>query len=538
MEITIKDVLKLEGFKKAKVIAGHNGLTNIVNKATLMEVPDISLFVHEHSLLITTLYPIYNNKETMENLIPQISKLQVAGICIKTDRFIDKVPKFMIEQADELDFPIIELSNNDNLSDLVSEIIDLSLDQHIEVLKFQNFIHNHLMNLFLKGEDMESLINGFSELVKYPIILLDNNMNLVFSSKDINNKKVIIDTQDKSSEYTDFNIKVDSDIYTSNNYIKHSIEAGKNQFGYLILLDGDKRDHNMIMAVEEASLLIASAFYKNYAVLEKEKNFQDSFIRDILQGVNYSQMEAIMKAKAYGWDLEFPQVILVMKVFHKSETFKKKAYETILSSHVIEKILSNKLNMIEKKTKITYIDESLVIFANVAFINDVKDQMIELANLIKSKFERDYHLGIGISNTIIYSNSFPTAYKEAQDSLSIGRRFNENSFVSHYDNYQLFSIIKEVKNSSLLYKYVQNKLGKILEYDKETNMELMKTLMALIDTGLNSKEAARKLFIHYNTLRYRLDRLKELGVDINNGSLVSEIVLAYHIHIWLEINSN
>lgn len=538
MEITIKDILELNGFSQAKVIAGDKGIKNIVNKAILMEVPDISLFVREHNLLITTLYPIYKNKETMKNFIKEISELNLSGICIKTDRYIDKIPKFMIDQANELDFPIIELSNKDNLSDLVSEIINLSLDQHIEVLKFQNFIHNHLMNLFLKGEDIEALINGFSKLVNHPIILLDNDINIICSSKDISHKKLIIDFIDKSSTYTEFNIEVDSNLYKSDNYIKHSIEAGKNRFGYIILLEGDSENQNMIMAMEEASLLIASAFYKNYAVLEKEKNFQDSFIRDILQGVNYSQMEVIMKAKAYGWDLEFPQVILVMKVFHKSETFKKKAYETILNSHSIEKILSRKLNMKEKKTKITYIDESLVIFANVAFINDVKKQMIELSNLIKSRFEDNYKLGIGISSPIVYFNSFPTAYKEAQDSLAIGKRFNDKSYISHYDDYQLFGIIKEVKNTDLLHKYVENKLGKILEYDKETNMELMKTLITLMNTGLNSKEAARKLFIHYNTLRYRLDRLKELGVDITNGSLITEIIIAYNIHIWLEINSD
>ena len=538
MKITIKDVLNLEGFKKAKVIAGHMGLTNTVDKATLMEVPDISLFVKEHSLLITTLYPIYNNKEVMENIIPQISKLNVAGICIKTDRYINEIPKFMIEQANELAFPIIELSNNDNLSDLVSEIISLSLDKHIEVLKFQNSIHNHLMNLFLKGGDMDSLINGFSELVKHPIILLDNNMNLIFASKDINNKKVIIDFKDKSLATKEFDVSVDEEIYTMDNYIKHSIEAGKNKFGYLIILEGDNHQQSMIMALEEASLLIASAFYKNYAVSEKEKNFQDSFIRDILQGVNYSQMEAIIKARAYGWELEFPQVILVMKIFNNSETFKKNAYETVLNSRIIETIMNKKLIMKEKNTKITYIDESLVIFANVAFINDSKLHIIELANIIKSKLKDKYHLGIGISNTIVSLNSFPNAYKEAQDSLAIGEVFNKDSFVSHYDDYQLFSIIKDVNSTSLLYKYVQKKLGKIMAYDKENNMELMKTLLVLTETGFNSKEASRKLFIHYNTLRYRLDRLRELGVDISNGFAVSEIVLAYNINIWLDINSN
>ncbi len=538
MAITVKDVLELEGFKKAKVIAGFDGLNNTVKKATLMEVPDIFLFVDENSLIITTLYPIFNNLEKMQNLIPTSSKLNVSGICIKTERYVDKIPQFMIDQANELNFPIIELCNNDNLSDLVSEIINLSLDQHIEALKFQNYIHNHLMNFFLKGEDVDALIDEFSQLVKYPIILLNNRMQLLSVSKDINNKEVKVDISDKKFKHVTFTINVGVDVYTKENYIKHSIEAGKNKFGYLILLYGGiDHNNNLIMAVEEASLLIASAFYKNFAVMEKEKNFQDSFIRDILNGVNGSQMETIMKAKAYGWDLEFPQVMLILKIFHKEETYKKNAYEKILSSHLIENILSKKLNMNEKNTKITYIDESLVIFVNVAFMNNVKEQMIELGNQIKSKFEGNYRIGIGISNTILNVNSFPIAYKEAHDGLSIGSKFNEDSFISHYEDYQLFSIIEDVNNKNLLYKYVDNKIGKIVDYDKVANMDLMKTLITLTETCFNSKEAARKLFIHYNTMRYRIERLRELDVDISNGLEVAEIVLAYNIHIWLENSS-
>ena len=67
-------------------------------------------------------------------------------------------------------------------------------------------------------------------------------------------------------------------------------------------------------------------------------------------------------------------------------------------------------------------------------------------------------------------------------------------------------------------------------------MDLLKTLFALIETQFNHKEAAKKLFIHYNTLRYRVNRLKELGIDTNNGLEIAEIILAYHINMWTEID--
>lgn len=536
MPTTLQDVLELEGFKNAKVIAGHEGLKNAVKKATLMEVPDIFSFVEEHSLIITTLYPISTNLDKMKDFVPASCKLNVSGICIKTDRYIDEIPKFMIDQANDLNFPIIELRGNENLSDLVYEIINMSLDNHIETLEFRNLIHNHLMNFFLKGEDINVLIDEFSQLVKFPIILLDNDMKFITASKDLNQEGISVDILDNEFKSVDFNIKVNSSVYSSSNYIKHVIKAGKNHFGYLILLYKNNHDKNMLVAVEEASLLIASAFYKNFAVLEKEKNFQDSFIRDILSGVNYSQMEIVTKAKAYGWNLEFPQVMLVLRILDIDENNKKNAYESILTSGYFENLLRQQLSVEIKNTKITYMDESLVMFINVAFIKEVKQRVIELGYLIKEKFESKHNVGIGISNTILYANSFPSAYKEVQESILIGRYFNERSFVGHFDDYQIFSIIKLVEDRDLLYKYVDNKIGKIIEYDKDSNMNLMNTLLVLAKNGFNFKESAKALFIHYNTMRHRVDRLRELGINISNGVEISEMILAYNIYIWLEVS--
>ncbi len=534
MTTTLKDVLELKGFKKSKLIAGHKGIENIVKKATLMEVPDIINFVNEYSLIITTLYPISTNLDMMKDLIPECSKLKVSGICIKIDRYVDKIPEFMINQANELNFPIIELNNKDNLSDLVYEIINMSLDRHIESLEFRNLIHNHLMDFFLRGEEMDVLIDEFAQLIKHPVILLDNNMKILVSSKDINDKDITVNTAGRNFKHIDFIIKINEKSYTSKNYIKQAIKAGKNYFGYLILLYENINNQNMHVAVEQASLLIASAFYKNFAVLEKEKNFQDSFIRDILSGVKYSQMEIIMKAKTYGWDLEFPQVLLILKIFNDDESYKKNAYEFILSSGNIENILSENLMIKKKSTKITYIDESLVIFVNVAFVNEIKQKVIDISNEIKAIFGINYYMGIGISNIISYANDFPAAYREVHDSIIIGKQFNKGSFVGHYDDFQLFSLIKEINDINIADKYVKNKIGKILIYDEESNMDLLNTLIVLAQNGFNSKKAAEKLFIHYNTMRHRMELIKKLGIDLNNGIEVSEIILAYNIHIWLK----
>ncbi|WP_440896375.1 PucR family transcriptional regulator [Amphibacillus sp. Q70] len=536
MLITVKDVLELDGFINAKVVAGEKGLSNTVSNAALMEVPDILPFVKANNLLITTLFPIYDDEDTINNLIPQIEKLNLAGICIKPARYVEEIPSIMIEQADALNFPIIELPTNVNFSELISEIIELSLDKHIEVLNFRNYIHQHLMNLFLKGADIGTLVNSLAKLVKFPIILLDNELNIDLVSEDITDKEVSLIPS--KSEYTNnhFIIRINDVDYSEQAYIKHLINAGQRKFGYLLLLKGDSKDKNMLIAVEQASLLIASVFFKNDAVIEKEKTFQDSFIRDILNGKKYSQIETINKARSFGWSLEFPQVLMNIKVWLEDEQKKKEAYDYILNSNLIEKALEQLSLLTGDKFKSVFLDDSLVLFINVAFVNQIKKKVTEAGYLINENLKNKFRIGIGISNSIVDVNQFPSAYQEAQNALYIGSYIEPVPFVSHYDNYQLFNVIKEVQNTDILQKYVDNKLGEIIAYDKKANMNLIKTLIILIEENFNAKKAANKLFIHYNTLRYRMETIKKLGIDINNGLEIAEITFAYNVHLWLKAN--
>lgn len=538
MNITVKDILKLEGFKDAKLVAGKEGLSNIVNKPILMEVPDIFPYVDVHSLLITTLYPIYNNEAAINELIPKLARLYLAGICIKPVRYIDEIPPIMIKQANELNIPIIELPPGANLSNLVTEILELSLNKYINILKFRNYVHEHLMNLFLRGEDINSLVNNLAEIVKFPIILLDNNFNIICMSEDLTKQEVLIISSSNIHDKDTFIVKVEDIEYDEESYIRHSINAGQTKFGYIILLKGNANSESLKVAVEQASLLIASAFYKNYAVLEKEKTFQDAFIRDLLQGKISSQIETINKARTFGWNMQFPQVIIVIKVLIDDEKKKKELYEYFLDSRLIEKSLKEKMTINDNEFKIIYLEDSLVLFINVMFINNVKKSAIEVGKLILEKLKDRVKVGIGISNIINNIYSFPSAYKEAYNSLIVGSILNTAPFVSHYDDYKMFNIIKEVKDTDVLTKYVEDKLGKIIKHDKTTDMNLMETLKILIEENFNAKKAAKRLFIHYNTLRYRIERIKELGIDIENGFEIGEIVLAYNIHLWLMANTN
>ena len=536
MPIKVQDILELPEFSDAKIIAGEQGVDNNIKNASLMEVPDIFPYLDAGNLLLTTLFPIYENEEAKKELIPKLVEQNLAGICIKPARYIDEIPEIMIKQANELNFPLIKLSDDANLSTLVNKILEISLNKHVDILKFRNEIHEKLMELFLSGESLDSLVEHLSKMIDLPIILTDNNFNITHLSNHYQDKEV--EVQGESKHNSQIEIKVDEQIIPKNKLIIHSIKAGNQFFGYIITLKNENNmgNSNLQVAIEQASLLIATVFHKNNAVLEKEKNFQNAFIRNILQGKIKSQVEAVEKAKAFGWKLEFPQIIMTIKIFTEDELAKKNSYEYILNSDFIENIFAKKIALYNDKINTIYINDSLVVFINATNDNNICKSIKKIAEEMIEKINVNFKVGISISNIIERIGQFPNEYKKIEKSIKLSDILYKDSFVTNFDELKMFNIIEKVDDFELLNQYVDDKLGKLILYERDNDLDLMPTLKVLIENNFNLKKSAEKMYIHYNTIRYRVEKIKELGINIETGYDIGELVFAYNIFLWLVSN--
>lgn len=533
MQSTVENILKLKGFNEAKIIGGLNGINNEVKNAFLMEVPDVFSYIEEKSLLVTTLYPIYNNEKAKNELIPKLAARNLAGICIKPQRYVERIPESMVEQADKLNFPLIKLPQDANLSNLVNEILELSLNKHIGILKFRNFVNEKMMELFLKGEGLNTLIDEFARIIDSPVILFDNDFNIKLISNNIKDKIIYLENKETANT-ENLQLTIDGIKIEQENYIINRIKAGNNSFGYLMVAECNEENENIIVALNQASLLLASEFHKNRAILEKERNYLNSFIREILENNINSKTEAVNKAKSFGWELEFPQVIIDLKIFIQDEKNKRENYEKLIEEKALEYIISKKLNIDFKKIKSSYLDDSLVIFINVGSFEYNKELLVSISKIILNDLKYIGKIGIGISKRIEKIGELPLAYKEAKNGIEIGKVLNKDSFIIHYEDFKVINLIKEIKDIDLLKNYVNEKLGKLIEYDNNHDLSLLDTLNGVIKTNFNLQKTSKNMYIHYNTLRYRMEKLKELGINIDDGFEIGEIVLAYNIYIWFK----
>ncbi|MDR3589121.1 MAG: helix-turn-helix domain-containing protein [Negativicutes bacterium] len=102
------------------------------------------------------------------------------------------------------------------------------------------------------------------------------------------------------------------------------------------------------------------------------------------------------------------------------------------------------------------------------------------------------------------------SYQEAVDAVTIGRVAFGKDRVIDYKDLGIFLLLPSLRDNPNIGMLFSSWIGKIIDYDRTKGTDLLKTLEAYLDTNGDVNETTAKLFIHRNTLRYRLDKLNEL----------------------------
>lgn len=139
-EVMVKNILSLPSLDGAQIIAGKSYAGNIISTVAVMEVPDVSAWVQEGELLITTGYMFKDNIDDFVSIIPELTQRKVAALAIKPNRFLDKIPEKMIKAASKERLPLIYLPPHANFSKITSEIMEQILVKNINSEYY--LIHN------------------------------------------------------------------------------------------------------------------------------------------------------------------------------------------------------------------------------------------------------------------------------------------------------------------------------------------------------------------------------------------------------------
>ena len=154
---------------------------------------------------------------------------------------------------------------------------------------------------------------------------------------------------------------------------------------------------------------------------------------------------------------------------------------------------------------------------------DIENLASSIADTLSGEFY--VHAVIGIGTTVSNIKDLARSFKDAQIALEVGKVFDTEKTIISYDNLGIARLIYQLP-TTLCETFLREvfKRGSIDSLDHET----LFTIQCFFENNLNVSETSRKLFVHRNTLVYRLEKIKKItGLDLRefDHAIVFKIAL-------------
>jgi carbohydrate diacid regulator len=158
-------------------------------------------------------------------------------------------------------------------------------------------------------------------------------------------------------------------------------------------------------------------------------------------------------------------------------------------------------------------EHDVVLVKEIASATEVRE-MEQIGQSMADTLESEFftQVSVGIGTAVDNIKDLARSYKEAQVALEVGKIFDNEKNVNSYENLGIGRLIYQLP-TTLCEMFLAEvfKRGSIDSLDRET----LSTIQCFFDNNLNVSETSRKLFVHRNTLVYRLEKIKKMtGLDL------------------------
>ena len=264
------------------------------------------------------------------------------------------------------------------------------------------------------------------------------------------------------------------------------------QLEYILLAYGDSEDVYMIGK-------IASFQIQNLLVAYKERFDKDNFIKNLLLD-NLLLVDIYNRAKKLHIETEVKRVVFIVETNRDKE------------GNELEKIRS--LFGGKSKDFVTAVDEKNIIVVKELAENETYEDLGKTAEVIINLFRGDADNNVHIAYGTIVNElkEVSRSYKEARMALDVGKIFFEDKDIIAYSQLGIGRLIYQlpIPLCKMFIKEIFD--GKSPD---DFDEEMLTTINKFFENSLNVSETSRQLYIHRNTLVYRLDKLqKSTGLDL------------------------
>lgn len=276
------------------------------------------------------------------------------------------------------------------------------------------------------------------------------------------------------------------------------------------------------------------------ALVEEESNTnsRERILSSVLYSDNVNAEEILEQANYLGINLSGKHRIIVMNIQDSERQPNKR--RAVDEGHMME-IRENIKKSVETEFRSYGVRNLMVLSQANAVLILLPAELFSrnllvtiLTNIMKRGSEK-YHIAIkaGVGASYEYIEDFKKSYQEARNVMAVSKIASKEEKVYFYEDLGIYSLIAQISNGKFLDDYVESRIGKLIKADQMQEGELCETLEAYLNHNCNANATAEALFIHRNTMRYRMDKIKKiLDDELSDMSVFLELKLAFAIKCY------
>ncbi|GEA14688.1 transcriptional regulator [Moorella sp. E308F] len=533
MGITVREALKLGGLQRATLLAGEAGLDNVIKFVDILEIPDPRGWLRPNEFIITTGYAVKNDLEAQLNLLRELAGAGGAGLAIKFGRFIGAVPEEMCRLAGELKLPLLSVPDDVPYVEITNPLMAAIVNEQARQLEYSEKVHRKLTQVALEASNLQAVATALAALVEREVVICNEEFKpLAEAGKGPSSETFQLPPEEaKRLNLTQKAVEVALWYKgTRRRYFASPVDVRGRRYGYVMVEGQTPLSELNHIALEHAVTVTALQMVKEEAVAEVQRSLQRDLLEDLIAGAFRHRELAVSRAEALGIFLEEPKVIMAIDIddfsgylLHRPEVYETNTEKLKRNFH---RSVNSCLAALERRVLTVQRSDSVVAIlpasaeegqARVGWSN-LRIKLQELAVEIQQQIARELNgvtVSVGISSVAQDPMDISKRYQEARNAIRTARLIKGRGAVAFWEDVELYHVLGQ--SGRALARFYHSILGSLDRPEVKNREVLLETLRVYLESEGNVMAAAEKLYVHRNTLRYRLQRIEELlGRDLDS----------------------
>lgn len=527
----ISDLLNLPTFSDFKLLAGQSGVNHQITSVNILDNPKAMNWLSPGELIVTSGYFFSESSDALEDFLKSFHQLNIPGICIKPQVYLNPIPELLIDLCNELTIPLIEIPYGIAFSKILTTVMNLLTEDTNKATQLTLETNTKFLEYGLKGKGLDYLKEKLESLLNQPVIITDSHWVLLTKPTTHDFDSLINQEQQLTLFDTSKIVNLPVNLSKSAHPISLQFDSQKNgvllplffndvTYGYIIVLQKNQailqQDY---LNLQQAALTIAMEI-----VHQTEKSrIQNKISREFYQKLLHNSAD-INELKQYDTNFNFDLSYTVFMIDFKHT---QSNYDDLQASYNEDSLLRHLQLVIETLRQ----DQLQVIHlfkqgnSFIGLIGNVDNHFFTLLHkqlLFYFKSNADINLLIGSTQPV---PNLPKSYQEVRHLIRY--LVPNQSDIYRSENFYFDNFLQQRIPTTEAQNFISHYLAPLIDYDNTHNSQFLETLDCFLNHQQNIAETARALFIHRNTLLYRIEKIESLlGISLKESENVLPLMLA------------